>query len=167
MSDFQKYLHTIVKNDKHISDVVNDNQFMHRVFNLTIDQLKHEETLIDQEIGKVKSQFSHKEISTKDRYVKICHSHSSLTNSHDGIMVKLTHRTNDLQKTSTQFTSVLSKIDHDLVREQHLSLKDQESNLDRVVEIFNIPNIINQCLQANCLVQAIKLVRHFEENISK
>lgn len=69
-----------------------------------------------------------------------------------------------LQGANNQLTTNMRELDIDWIDRNTRAIQESAKNFDKLVELVNVPNILNQCLQQNQLVQATKVIRAFERN---
>ncbi len=65
----------------------------------------------------------------------------------DGIISKLKADSQAYNQANQKLYSSFSKLDLELIEAKRDSVQDSAKNLDKVIEIVNIPNLLNQCLQ--------------------
>eukprot|EP00347_Sterkiella_histriomuscorum_P017607 403348693 len=182
LEDF--FLNLVSQQHGHNDTIQIDQEFVGRISQLTIDQLKSEEQHFQQEINKLKNTYSQQEILNKDKYAQICQMHNTLigqiiqkqgntqknqqTQHHldsNSFLSQLETQYINLKKAKNSFDDQMQKINLSAIDIQQDSLKNYQANQDKIIEYINIPNIANQCLQQDQLVHCAKIIRHYERSI--
>ncbi|TNV73384.1 hypothetical protein FGO68_gene5218 [Halteria grandinella] len=140
-----------------------------KLHTLTIDQLKNEETSMQEAIDNQRRIFSEQQLTLKEkkeRYASLCEAHKNLYGSNDqGLLSKLEAEHKSVRESYSLLLKQLGETNTETIEKKTEALNDAQKNYDKIVDFINYPNIINQLLQQNQLVQATKLIRHYHTNV--
>ncbi|TNV84297.1 hypothetical protein FGO68_gene8428 [Halteria grandinella] len=140
-----------------------------KLHTLTIDQIKNEEASVQEAIDNQKRIFSESQLTLKEkkeRYASLCEAHKLLYGGNDqGLLSKLEAEHKSVRESYSLFFKQLFDTNTEIIEKKTEALNNSQKNYDKIVDFINYPNIINQLLQQNQLVQATKLIRHYQNNI--
>ena len=103
------------------------------------------------------------------KYENACIAHQKIYgvgfNADQGLLHNIRKENQNIHLADNKMQKQLATIDIEWIDAKSKAIQDSMKNIDKVVEIINYPNILNQCLQQNQLVQATKIIRHYEKNV--
>ena len=118
-------------------------EFKQRLHMLSIDQIKHEEQIVDQAIGQAQANFSEGQMrDKKDRYQQVCTAHKEVY-AEEGIIDNLQRDHKEYLKRNQVFQSQLHMLDVGWIQAKTDAIQDSFKNLDKVIDYANISNILN------------------------
>ena len=87
--------------------------------------------------------------SKKDTYSQICKSHEALFDipHKHGLLTTMKQDYHSLQASSAHLAQNLSELDTEWIERSTSTVQASGRNFDKIVELVNVPNLLNQCLQ--------------------